>query len=166
MQIRPKIDDESPAWRRMERGAVTLSQRINKTIMRSLRIPYSPAPILLAVSRFQNWQEPRMRTIIIGTAIATFGAVPALATGSATAGKDVYDRACKTCHGPTGEANPGIVKMMKVEIENLGSHDVQSLGDEDLKKIVTDGKGKMKPIHFVTGKSVDDVIAYIRTLKK
>jgi mono/diheme cytochrome c family protein len=63
------------------------------------------------------------------------------------------DKACKTCHGPTGEADPGIVKMMKVEIEHLGSHDVQSLGDDDLKKIVT-------------GKSVDDVIAYIRTLKK
>ena len=107
-----------------------------------------------------------MRTIIIGLAILAFGAVPALAAGSATAGKDVYDKACKTCHGPTGQANPGIVKMMKVEIKNLGSHDVQSLGDEDLKKIITNGKGKMQPIHSVTGKSVDDVIAYIRTLKK
>ena len=55
---------------------------------------------------------------------------------------------------------------MKVEIKNLGSHDVQSLGDEDLKKIITDGKGKMQPIHSVTGKSVDDVIAYIRTPQK
>jgi mono/diheme cytochrome c family protein len=107
-----------------------------------------------------------MRTIIIGIAILAFGAVPAFATGSATAGKDLYDKACKTCHGPTGEANPGIVKMMKVEIKNLGSHDVQSLGDEDLKKIITDGKGKMQPVRSVTGKSVDDVIAYIRTLKK
>jgi hypothetical protein len=34
MQIRPKIDDESPAWRGMERAAVTLSQRINKIIRR------------------------------------------------------------------------------------------------------------------------------------
>jgi mono/diheme cytochrome c family protein len=107
-----------------------------------------------------------MRTIIIGIAILTFGAAPALASGSATAGKEVYDKSCKTCHGPTGEANPGIVKMMKVEIKNLGSHDVQSLGDEDLKKIITVGKGKMQPIRSVTGKSVDDVIAYIRTLKK
>lgn len=107
-----------------------------------------------------------MRTIIIGIAVLAFGAVPAIATGSAAAGKEVYAKACKTCHGPTGEANPSMVKMMKVEIKNLGSHDVQSLGDEDLKKIITDGKGKMQPIHSVTGKSVDDVIAYIRTLKK
>jgi mono/diheme cytochrome c family protein len=37
---------------------------------------------------------------------------------------------------------------------------------DELRKIVTDGRGKMPAIHTVTGKSVDDVIAYIRTLKK
>jgi mono/diheme cytochrome c family protein len=88
------------------------------------------------------------------------------AAGNATDGKAVYDRACKNCHGPTGEANPAIVKMMKVEIKNLGSSDVQNMSDDDLKKIVTGGKGKMPPVRSVTGKSVDDVVAYLRTLKK
>src|ERR1700691_2211298 len=107
-----------------------------------------------------------MRTIIIGIAILTLEAAPMLASGSASTGKGIYDTSCKTCHGATGEANPGIVKALKVEIKSLGSTDVQSLSDEDLKKIVTEGKGKMQPIRSVTGKSVDDVIAYIRTLKK
>ncbi len=107
-----------------------------------------------------------MRTMIIGIAVLTFGAALAHAAGGATAGKAVYDRACKACHGVTGEANPGIVKMMKVEIKDLRSQDVQSLSDDDLKKIITEGKGKMQPVRSVTGKSVDDVIAYIRTLKK
>ena len=35
MQIRPEIDDESPAGRGMRRKALTLSQRLNKIIMRS-----------------------------------------------------------------------------------------------------------------------------------
>jgi mono/diheme cytochrome c family protein len=88
------------------------------------------------------------------------------AAGNATEGKAVYDRACKNCHGATGVANPAIVKMMKVEVPDLGSAEVQKMSDEDLKKIVTEGKGKMQPIRSVTGKSVDDVVAYVRTLKK
>jgi hypothetical protein len=43
---------------------------------------------------------------------------------------------------------------------------VQSMTDADLKKIITDGKGKMKPVGSVTGPAVDDVVAYVRTLKK
>ena len=63
-------------------------------------------------------------------------------------------------------ANPAIAKMMKVDMKNLGSAEVQAKSDDDLKKIITDGGGKMKPVKSVTGKSVDDVIAYVRTMKK
>ena len=37
---------------------------------------------------------------------------------------------------------------------------------ELMKKIVTAGQGKMKPIKSVSGKAADDVVAYMRTLKK
>jgi len=105
-----------------------------------------------------------MRMSII--AFFTCSVATAYAAGNATEGKAVYDRACKNCHGATGEANPSMSKMMKVEIQNLGSSDVQKRSDEELKKIVTAGKGKMPAIHTVTGQSVDDVVAYVRTLKK
>ncbi|HTX34134.1 MAG TPA: cytochrome c [Bryobacteraceae bacterium] len=107
-----------------------------------------------------------MRKFVVGIAVLTFGSAVALAAGNATEGKAVYDRSCKNCHGATGEANPAIAKMMKVEIANLGSPEVQKMSDADLAKIITTGKGKMQPIRSVTGKSVDDVVAYIRTLKK
>ena len=90
----------------------------------------------------------------------------AYAAGDATAGKAVYDRACKTCHGAMGEGNPNIAKAMKVEVADLRSPEVQKMSDDDLKKAVTDGKGKMQPVRSVTGKSVDDVVAFLRTLKK
>ena len=90
----------------------------------------------------------------------------AYAAGDATAGKAFFDRACKTCHGAMGDGNPAIAKAMKVELANLGSADVQKMSDDDLKKVVTEGKGKMQPIKSVTGKAVDDVVAYLRTLKK
>jgi mono/diheme cytochrome c family protein len=83
----------------------------------------------------------------------------------ATAGKAVYDRACKSCHGADGKANPAITKAMKVEITDLKSPDVQSMSDADLKKIIVDGKGKMRPVKTVTGKQLDDVVAYVKSLK-
>ena len=85
----------------------------------------------------------------------------ALAAGD---GKAIYDKACKSCHGATGTANPAIAKMMKVEMKDLSSAEVQKLSDDDMKKIITEGQGKMKPVKAVT--DVAAVIAYVRSLKK
>jgi len=104
----------------------------------------------------------RISSIVVFALLAT----SAYAAGNPTDGKAVYDRACKNCHGATGEGNPALAKMMKVEIPSLSSAQVQKMSDEEIKKVVTDGKGKMQPIRSVTGKSVDDVVAYVRTLKK
>jgi cytochrome c5 len=82
------------------------------------------------------------------------------------AGKAVFDKSCKSRHGAGGTSNPNIAKMMKVDMRPLGSAEVQAQSDDDIKKIITDGKGKMRPIASVIGKSVDDVVAYVRTLKK
>ncbi len=90
----------------------------------------------------------------------------AYAAGNARAGKSDYDRACKSCHGASGAANPAIAKAMKVEIKDLGSPDVQKMSDAELEKVIMDGKGKMPAVKSVTGKSVQDVVAYVRTLKK
>jgi mono/diheme cytochrome c family protein len=81
------------------------------------------------------------------------------------AGKAAYDKSCKTCHGPDGTANPAIAKMMKVDMKDLKSADVQAMSDADLMKVITDGKGKMKPIAAASG-SAADIVAYIRTWKK
>lgn len=102
----------------------------------------------------------------------TFTLILTLAASAATtwaadaaAGKAVYDKSCKSCHGADGGGNPAIAKMFKVEMRDLKSPDVQALSDADLKKIITDGKGKMKPVSSVTGAAVDNVIAYLRSLK-
>ena len=103
---------------------------------------------------------------ITGIVVALLSLTTAYAAGDAKLGKAAYTAHCQNCHGATGVANPSIVKMMKTEIPSLGSADVQKMSDEELKKVITDGKGKMPPTRTVTGKSVDDVVAYIRTLKK
>jgi len=92
------------------------------------------------------------------------GAVASAA--DAKAGQAIYDKSCKTCHGPDGTANPAIAKMFKVDIKDLKSADVQAMSDDDIKRIITDGKGKMSSIKSVSGSALDNVVAYVRSLKK
>ncbi len=86
--------------------------------------------------------------------------------GDAQAGKAVYTASCKTCHGLQGEGNPAIAKVLKVTIPVLGTKEVQAKSDDQLKKVVVEGNGKMKPVAGVSSKQVEDVIAFVRTLTK
>jgi mono/diheme cytochrome c family protein len=106
-----------------------------------------------------------MRILLTTLTLACFSALSASAA-DATAGQAVYNKSCKTCHGTDGTANPAIAKMMNVEIKDLKSPEVQSMSNDDLKKVITAGKGKMKPVSAVSGGAVDDVVAYVHTLKK
>jgi len=80
----------------------------------------------------------------------------------AKAGQAVYARACKSCHGADGVAPAAVAKALKVEIHDLKA---TTLKDADLRKIVTEGKGKMVATKGVTGADLDNVIAYVHTLK-
>jgi mono/diheme cytochrome c family protein len=83
----------------------------------------------------------------------------------AKAGKDVYTKKCQTCHGADGSGNPGIAKALNVQLKPLASDEIQTKSDADLKKTITAGVGKMKPVSGVSDKEVNDVVAYVRTLK-
>lgn len=106
-----------------------------------------------------------MRTSITIFALIGLSAGASFAT-DAKAGHAVYDKSCKSCHGADGAPNAGVAKMMKVEMKDLKSAEVQAMSDADLKKSITDGKGKMKPVKTVSGGDADNVVAYVRTLKK
>jgi len=104
-----------------------------------------------------------MRTLFLILALAAATATTWAA--DAKAGQAAYDKSCKSCHAPDGAGNPAIAKMMKVEMRDLKSADVQAMSDADLMKINTDGKGKMKPIASASA-SAADIVAYLRTWKK
>ena len=78
----------------------------------------------------------------------------------AAAGKTVFATKCKSCHGADGEGNPNIAKAMKVELKPL------SATAADVKDVITKGQGKMKPVSSVTGADLDNVVAYVKSLKK
>lgn len=89
----------------------------------------------------------------------TLGSTGAWAADAA-AGKAIYTAKCRGCHGAEGEGNPNIAKMMKVEMKPLGETSA------DVKKVITDGQGKMKPVAGLTGADLDNVVAYVHSLKK
>lgn len=106
---------------------------------------------------------------ILVVGIAMLGAAVTLHSapkGDATAGQDIFTKKCKTCHGADGNGNPGVAKLLGVTFTPLSSDEVQKMSDDDIKKIITEGKGKMKPVKDLTDADKDNVIAYVRTLKK
>lgn len=88
------------------------------------------------------------------------------ASGNAEAGKAIYDKKCASCHAKDGAGNPAIAKAMKVELRHLGSKEVQDQKDEVLKKFITEGTEKKKPVKGLSDEEIANVIAYVRTLKQ
>jgi mono/diheme cytochrome c family protein len=90
--------------------------------------------------------------------------LPAQKKGNVDKGKTIFAR-CAICHGEAGEGKEAIGKMFGVRMPNLSLKEVQSNDDAAFKKVIVEGKGKMKPVSL-SDQEVEDVIAYLRTLKK
>jgi mono/diheme cytochrome c family protein len=103
--------------------------------------------------------------MIIAMALSLALPQVAMSGGDSEKGKALYTSKCKMCHAAEGEGNPGMAKMLKVEMKHLASKEVQEKKDPELKKEITEGNGKMKPVKL-TDEEAANVIAYLRTLKK
>ncbi len=101
--------------------------------------------------------------LMAGVLLAVSWARPA---GDAAAGKEVFLKKCKTCHGEDGRGNEGMAKLLKTTIAPMDSDQVQSKSDAEIKKIITDGKDKMKPVKDLSNADIDNVIAFVRAFKK
>lgn len=105
-----------------------------------------------------------MKTLVIGgfALVMSVG----LAYGAAPEGKMLYSTKCAACHGANGEGKAAIGKAFGVTMKPLGSKEVQSMSDADIKKVILSGKGKMKPVAGVSEKQAEDIAAYVKTLKE
>ena len=114
----------------------------------------------------------RMRIGTAAVAIVTVGLLFALnlpavtGGGDAEAGAAVFKKKCAMCHAKDGSGNDKMAKMLKVEIRDLGSAEVQERTDEDIAKIIAEGSGEMKLVKGLSEDDVAGVIAFVRTLKK
>jgi mono/diheme cytochrome c family protein len=109
-----------------------------------------------------------MNKLVI-TFFALMATVAGIALGAdAKAGAEIYNKTCKGCHGADGAApNEAVGKMLGATIPTLASPEFQAMKtDDDIRNAITKGKGKMPAQTSVQPGSVDDVVAYIRSLKK
>ena len=105
-----------------------------------------------------TWTLVALAALTALSCVSMFGA-------DAKAGQAAYEKSCKGCHGATGSPNAAVAKMMSVTIPELSSAEVLGKSDADLTKVITEGKGKMKPVKSLVGPPAD-VVAYLHTLKK
>jgi mono/diheme cytochrome c family protein len=105
-----------------------------------------------------------MKPILIASfsIIASF----ALASAGVPEGKALFGSKCQACHGPNGEGKPSIAKMFNVTMHPLGSKEIQAKSDAEIKKTITTGHGKMKPVTGLTEEQVNDIVSFVRTLKE
>jgi cytochrome c6 len=90
-------------------------------------------------------------------------ALPVIASADDAAA--VYKSKCAMCHGPDGTGQTPTGKTMKVR--DLSSDDVQKAKDEELEKIITDGKGKMPSYKGkIDEKTIDGLVKVIREFAK
>jgi mono/diheme cytochrome c family protein len=107
-----------------------------------------------------------MKSVVAGILISAAVSVAPAFAADVAAGKEVFSKKCASCHGAAGEGKDSVAKMLKVEIRHIGSKEVQARNDADLKKAFLEGAGKMKAVTGIDAKAADDVVAYMRTLKK
>jgi mono/diheme cytochrome c family protein len=91
--------------------------------------------------------------------------VLAAGKGDAKAGHAVFQGHCQMCHGPEGHGNAALAKMLKTTIPDLSSKPVQALTDAQMREVIEKGKGKMTAIKGLSAADIDNVIAFVRTLK-
>jgi cytochrome c6 len=92
-------------------------------------------------------------------------ALPSLASAQAAKGQDTFKAKCAMCHGADGAGATPMGKSMG--LKDLGSSAIQGMSDADLNAAITNGKGKMPAYKGkLTDAQINDLVTYIRTLKK
>src|ERR1051326_6576633 len=100
-------------------------------------------------------------------AIAALALLTPAAMAADLGGKAAYEKQCASCHGNDGKGNPAMTKVFGEKQLNIATKEVADKKDEDIIKVMTEGKGKMP----ASGKSLSPadqkaVAAYVRSLAK
>lgn len=105
--------------------------------------------------------------LLFGAGFLVMGGSSDVWSADAKAGKATYDKLCASCHGADGKGNPAMIKAMGEKGLNIVTKEVQAKKDEELIKVIVEGKGKMP----ASGKNLSkqeqqDLLAYMRSLAK
>ncbi|MBF0292021.1 MAG: c-type cytochrome [Nitrospinae bacterium] len=89
--------------------------------------------------------------------------------GDARRGREIFRQSCVACHGQNGEGNGVLVKMLEAsKIPNMPSKGHSQISDEEMIKIITNGKGEVMPPWggVLSSEEIKDVAAYVHSMYK
>lgn len=101
--------------------------------------------------------------ILLITLLAVFAG---LSFGAdAAAGKDLFAKKCKVCHGENG-VPPAAMQKANPKLLAMHSPEFQAHKDPDMKKAILESARHKAASKGLTEADVDNLVAFIRTLKK
>lgn len=101
----------------------------------------------------------------VGMGIAIALVVPSISADAP--GKKIFDSKCALCHGNNGKGKAAMAKLFKVDASalDLASDGAANKNDEELLKIIADGKNKMPAYSKqLKAEELKAVVQHIRTL--
>lgn len=104
--------------------------------------------------------------IYIGLPLVVALAAPGW-SAEAKPGKATYDKLCVSCHGADGKSNPAMVKALGEKGLNIVGKETKAKKDDELLKVITDGRGKMPASgKGLTKQEQQQLLEYMRGLAK
>jgi cytochrome c oxidase cbb3-type subunit 3 len=88
--------------------------------------------------------------------------------GDARRGREIFRQSCVACHGHTGEGNGVLAKVLEAKTPNMPAKGHNQISDEEMIKIITNGKGEIMPSWggVLSSEEIKDVAAYVHSLYK
>jgi len=114
-------------------------------------------------------RDPRWgASLLLSVALAILHATMAWSgdKGDPEKGKPRYEQYCALCHGARGLGDGPMAKATSPPAPKLSSPDVRNMNDQDLLKIIAEGKGAAMPAWrgVLNEQELLDVLAYVRKL--
>jgi mono/diheme cytochrome c family protein len=118
-----------------------------------------------AVFNIEKELSAQMKSVTTAILLALLAFPSALAWGQGdeAAGKELFMNQCSVCHGADASGKTAMAKSLGATIQDFRSKQVQSLTDQDIRRVITEGKGIMPPLGDLGTGNFTNLIAYIRS---
>lgn len=107
-----------------------------------------------------------MKTFLLSIGFIVAMSLPLAAAGDAAKGKELYTKRCKICHADDGAGTPALQKKHGAKLLPLAGKEVQAMKDADITKSFNEAANHKALLKSLQPGDLDNVIAYIRTMKK